>query len=232
VTFCDETLTDVCRFLTTSGISSFPEKWIENIHLYYDVLCAQNTKTNLTSITDFDEFLVKHIADSLLVVSVLPTITTHALNIADVGSGAGFPGVPLALTFPNLKLTEIDSVKKKTNFTQQLVVDLHLNNCQTVLGRARELTRMPEFKETFDIVLARAVSDAASLIRECHRFLKTDGGSLILYKTPKSIAIEQSGGLREAKKRNLTISESAIFTLPRDFGERQFLIIKHCNPIG
>jgi 16S rRNA (guanine527-N7)-methyltransferase len=228
MTFCDETLTDFSRFLTTIGISSFPKKWVENIDLYYDFLYAQNTKKNLTSITNFDEFLVKHIVDSLLVVSVLPTITTEGLKIADVGSGAGLPGVPLALTFPNLKLTEIDSVRKKTNFTRQLVDDLHLNNCQTVLGRARELSRMPEFKGKCDIVLARAVSNAASLIRECHRFLKSNGGLMILYKTPKSIALERSEGTREARKRNLTVRESAVFTLPRGFGERQFLIVKSC----
>ena len=221
-----QTIVDVCRFLTTMGMSSFPEKWAENIHLYHDSLCAQNAKTNLTRITSFDEFLVKHIADSLIVVSVLPAISTYELNIADVGSGAGFPGVPLALTFPDLNLTTIDSVKKKTSFIQQLVANLHLKNCQTVLGRARELSRMPEFKERFDIVLARAVSDTASLIRECHQMLKKDGGSLILYKTPKSIASERSEGLSEAKKRNLTISESAVYALPGDFGERQFLIIR------
>ncbi len=219
-------VTPILPFISSLNIAALPENWDEKIRKFYRILIKQNESFNLTRITHPDDFLFKHIADSLLIVSILPEIRTAPWSIADIGCGAGFPGIPLALTFPKLNLTEIDSSRKKVNFTETLATGLGLDNCRSAWGQARELSRSADFQGKFDLVIARAVKDTAYQIREFSRFVKADGGRLVSYKTPRTIERERLAVIHEAKKFRYTAETSPILELPNDYGQRQFWVLK------
>jgi len=215
---------ELLRYLTTLDIQP-PDGWEERIGALHGQLVAANQRTNLTRVTDLEDFLVKHVADSLLVVAAWPAIRDAELRIADVGCGGGFPGLPLALTFPRLALTEIDSSAKKIACVAKMIEDLELSRCRAIAGRARELARRDELRETFHLVLARAVSDTPRLIKECRRFLTPEHGALIAYKTPKHVDEERELVARESTKAGLDARVSEVYRLPGDHGERQFWIL-------
>ncbi len=219
-------LEDAYPLLKTLGIAIQPQHWQEQICRFHNYLCRGNKKVNLTRITAFNDYVVKHIIDSLLLANYMPEITTQPLAIADVGCGAGFPGVPLAISYPNLTLTEIDSVNKKYVFVRQLVNELNLENCIPHRGRANELAPTSEFKYKFDFVTARAVANAPTLMQDCKLFLKKSG-MLVLYKTPKKIKEEMDDVRKEAVKLNMVVNVSPEYNLPSDMGKRQFLSIGH-----
>ncbi len=207
------------------SISTPPQQWQNQILRCHEFLCRENKKVNLTRITSFNDYLVKHIIDSLLLAAYMPEITSKKLNIADVGCGAGFPGVPMAVSYPNLTLTEIDSVNKKYLFVEQLIRELKLKNCISTRGRAGELALKTAFKYQFDIVIARAVTDAATMMIDCNFFLRRPDGVLIFYKTPKKIKEEISDVNKQAEMLKMTATLSPEFNLPHDMGKRQFLVI-------
>ncbi len=134
---------------------------------FYRELVAGNQKFNLTAITDHEGVQTKHFLDSLV---GLPLLRQHWQEIAtpprrclDVGTGAGFPGIPLKIAWPALAWTLLDSTGKKVTFLRQLVGDLHLTDVGVVQGRAEELGRQEAFREQFDLVTARAVAPLSSL---------------------------------------------------------------------
>lgn len=214
-------------FLNSIEISQVPKNWNSHIQDLFQFVNQSNEYLNLTRITSFNEFLYKHIADSLLLRAAFPSIESRTLNVADVGCGAGFPGVPLALTFTDSKFTEIESNRRKGVFVDSLINFLDLKNCTAIVGRARELGRVDRFRNQFDLVLTRAVKDTAYLIGECRRLLRHPNGTLIAYKTPAGIRKEREHAKREANKHGLRLIESPIYTLPEDCGERQFFIISN-----
>ncbi len=220
-------LEETFPILKTLGIAIQPHRWQEQICRYHEFLCQENQKVNLTRITSFNDYMIKHVIDSLLLAVYLPTIISKPHEIADVGCGAGFPGVPLAISYPNLRLTEIDSVNKKFIFVQQLVKELNLENCIPQRGRAKELALTSEFKYKFDLVTARAVTNAPTVMQDCNLFLKKQSGILVLYKTPKKIEEEMDDVKSEAVKLQMTVTVSPKYDLPCDFGKRQFLVIGH-----
>ena len=218
---------ELLSFFNSFGLTHLPTGWQSRIRDVFKFITAANENVNLTRITSFNEFLVKHIADSLLLRAIVPRIGTQPLAIADVGCGAGFPGIPLALTFPESTYTEIDSNTKKSVFVETLIESLNLKNCNRICGRGRELARRPQFRGKFDIVLARAVKETSYLITECRHFVRQHTGMLVAYKTPSSIEKERAPAERMATKFRLQLIESPIFKLPDNFGERQFFLIKN-----
>lgn len=187
----------------------------------YAALVAANRDVNLTRLTDRADFWYKHVADSLLALAVWPAPRETPLTVMDVGCGAGFPGLPLALALPAAQFTEVDSTRKKVDFVAGAIARLGLTNCTALAGRARELARLPAHHERYAVVLARAVADGATLVRECRHLLARAGGVLLAYKTPEAIAAEQELLAREAAKAGLVVSLSPVFTLPGDAGRRQ-----------
>ena len=148
-----------------------------------------NKHINLTRITGKEEFDLKHAADSLVIARFFPEITKGVHRIADLGCGAGFPSLVLALAYPELQITAIDSTQKKLRFVESAAQTLGLTNLKTVHGRIEELNRQPEFRHHFDIVTARAVAESPKLAKAASGF-PARGGRFIFYKTPGQAAEE------------------------------------------
>lgn len=222
----DHQLRILTDFLDSIDLPDLPSSWTDIIIDLFRAVTEANKTINLTKIVDLDDYLIKHIADSLLIRRVVPEIGNGPLQLADVGCGAGFPGIPIALTFAHTHCVEIDSARRKVIFVQGLIRQLELVNCVTVCGRARELSLHPDYRECFDIVVARAVKETSTLIRECRKFLRPNGGRLICYKTPAMMEKERDLVNREAAKYHLIVSASDVYDLPDDRGKRQFWIIE------
>lgn len=210
-------------WLEAHGLS-LPGCWKEQVEKLRRAVVAANERVNLTRITGERDFLAKHIADSLLIAFAYPRLRTEPLAIADIGCGAGFPGLPLAITFPSSRVTEVDSAAKKVSEVERIIGELEIGNARTVHARGRELAHRSEHERAYDLVVSRAVSDTPSLLRECRRLVRP-GGSLVVYKTPGQAREEKALTEREAAKHGLLPELSIAWTLPQSDGERCFWII-------
>lgn len=189
----------------------------EQLRLY---LCECNEHVNLTRLTSENDFYFKHVADSLSIAAVFPEIAAESFKIADIGCGAGFPSLILALAFPQLQITAIDSIGKKINFVRNAAKLLQLNNLTAIHGRSVELNCKKEFQGKFDIVTARAVAPSPKIYREASKFIHRRG-RFIFYKTPIQ-AEEEKNDL--SKSKEICWSNTPVFTLPGDAGERLFTV--------
>lgn len=178
--------------------------------IYLKELLAWNKKYNLTAITDPEEIRIKHFEDSL---ALLQAIQLTNQSVIDVGTGAGFPGIPLKIVCPGIKLTLLEATKKKVEFLKHIVSALNLADVEIIRGRAEEIAKGK--RETFDIVVSRAVAKLNVLCEYCLPFVKI-GGMFVAYKEKKveeevakaSKAIEILGGrLKEIKKVKLPNSD-------------------------
>lgn len=186
------------------------------------LLKEANQTTNLTRITEPADFALKHAADSLAVARFFPEFACEKLAVADIGCGAGFPSLILALAFPQLTVTAIDSTAKKTAFVRQAAAALQLKNLTVVTGRSCELNRKAEFQHAFDRVTARAVAASDVLSCDASKFLRP-GGKFVFYKTPEQAAEEvprlRAGTAKTKRKWQVT----APFELPENAGTRLFV---------
>lgn len=146
---------------------------------YYEYLIEKNKVMNLTAITDFDEVIVKHFLDSLSLVKVL---NLSDQTLIDVGTGAGFPGIPLKIAFPSLHVTLFDSLQKRVHFLNDVIELLHLDNITAVHGRAEDFGNKKEFRQQFDICVSRAVANLSTLSEYCLPFVSVDG-QFVSYKS-------------------------------------------------
>jgi 16S rRNA (guanine527-N7)-methyltransferase len=201
-----------------------PAGWSERIERLHALLVEANARLNLTRLEGRDDFLWKHVADSLLVARAWPAIARDPLRVADVGCGGGFPGLPLAITFGGLRVAEIDSSRKRIAAVERFIAELGLSRCEALAARARELGRRAGSSGAFDLVLARAVGATADLVKECRRLL-APGGALILYKTPAQAAEEAGEAERAARKAGLELRHSEVLELPGGRGTRQFAVV-------
>ena len=156
----------------------------EKLDRYAELLVEWNQKMNLTAITKPEDIVLKHFADSLTALTVLPKQLN--LSLIDVGTGAGFPGIPLAILRPDMRLTLLDSLNKRLIFLQEVCAALHIP-AQTVHDRAEEGGRQPQLRERFDVATARAVAALPVLAEYCLPFVKP-GGCFIAMKGPESDA--------------------------------------------
>lgn len=148
------------------------EKQGEKLIDYMDQLLEKNKYINLTRITDEDEFIKLHILDSL---TLLKLIRNSRVNILDVGTGGGFPGIPLAILLEDAKITLMDSTKKKLNVVNDIAKELEINNIEILHGRAEELGQDLNYRELYEVVTSRAVANLTLLSEYCLPLTKLGG---------------------------------------------------------
>ncbi|MEC0226803.1 16S rRNA (guanine(527)-N(7))-methyltransferase RsmG [Paenibacillus alba] len=146
---------------------------LDQFEQYYKTLVAWNEKMNLTGITEREQVYLKHFYDSLSV--SFNFSMDSVMSLADIGSGAGFPSIPLKIAFPYLKVTIVDSLNKRILFLKEIVNLLGLTDMDCVHGRAEDIARLPKYRDQFDLVTARAVARLQVLNEFCLPFVKKEG---------------------------------------------------------
>jgi 16S rRNA (guanine527-N7)-methyltransferase len=194
---------------------------VEQFSKYFKFLNEFNSHTNITRIAP-EEIPLLHFYDSLTLSKFLDLSAVKTL--IDIGSGAGFPGVPLKIIFPNLKVTLVDSKRKKTNFLNELIEILELENIEAVHGRAEDLGKDKKYRESFELVTVRAVSETKDLVKLVLPFIY-ENGSIILYKGPKAES-ELENAKPELKRYKLK-AELYSFSLPGSGQKRVLLELRH-----
>lgn len=198
------------------------EKQMEQFLQYYELLVEKNKVMNLTAITEFDEVVEKHFLDS---VSLTKQLDLHQpLKVLDLGTGAGFPGIPLKIVFPELEITLMDSLNKRVLFLQDVISSLQLQNIEAVHGRAEEAAKNKKYRESFDLCVSRAVANISTLSEYCLPFVKI-GGSFISYKS-STIEDELEDGKKGIAILGGKVKDVYKFTLPDSELQRSFVIIE------
>jgi len=159
------------------------EKQLAQFYRYYEMLIDWNEKINLTAITEFEEVLKKHFLDSISIGRIIGQ--DESVSLLDIGTGAGFPGIPIKIAFPNIKVTLLDSLNKRVNFLNEVIKELQLEDICALHGRAEDFAKKKEMREQFDYCVSRAVANLSSLCEFCLPYVKV-GGSFVSYKSGKA----------------------------------------------
>lgn len=173
-------LTKLYNGLDSLGIE-YNDNKISQLITFYEMVVEKNKVMNLTGITEFDEFVYKHFLDSLILEKAFPQIKNN-ISVIDVGTGAGFPGIPLAIIYDNAEFTLIDSLNKRVNFLNEVITALSIENVNAVAGRAEELGKNSLYREQYDLCVTRAVAEINLLSEYTLPFVKV-GGKCIPYKS-------------------------------------------------
>lgn len=173
------------------------EKQIDQFYEYYRFLLQWNEVMNLTAITQLEEVVTKHFVDSLSLVKAVDREMLCELNVLDLGTGAGFPGIPLKIAFPSMKIVLMDSLNKRIKFLNDVISKLELHDIYAIHGRAEDYGRDNEYREQFDLCVSRAVANLSTLSEYCIPFVKIKG-IFIPYKSGNvEEEIRQSKGALE-----------------------------------
>jgi 16S rRNA (guanine527-N7)-methyltransferase len=162
---------------------------LDQFQTYYEHLVDWNRRVNLTAITNYEEVQVKHFVDSLTIVLALegPAWVNGSFALLDIGTGAGMPGIPLKIVHPEARLVLLDSVAKKTAFLQHIVKELGLAETEIITERAEGIAHLPDYRERFDLVVCRAVSQLTTVAELTLPFCRIGGLAVV----PKKAGIER-----------------------------------------
>lgn len=198
---------------------------LEKFDRYMQLLLEWNKKMNLTAITEPDQIVIEHFMDSISLLKL--DIIEKYKNIIDVGTGAGFPGLPLKIMVPEIQIVLLDSLRKRTEFLQKVVEDLQLEGVSIIHGRAEDMGRREEYREKFDIVVSRAVAPLRILLEYCVPFVKLDG-YFVSYKGPAAYSeIEEAqNALKELKVKNLHLEQ---IDIPYSEKQHNLIIIQKAS---
>ncbi len=195
---------------------------------YYEMLVEWNKVMNLTGITEYEEVNEKHFVDSISIVKSVDM--NNVKSVIDIGTGAGFPGIPLKIVFPHLKITLLDSLNKRINFLNAVIEKIGLEDIETIHGRAEDFARKPEYREQYDLCVSRAVANLSTLSEYCLPFVKING-QFVSYKSGE---IETE--LKEAKTAINVLggktADTIKFQLPGSDISRSFVKIKKVKSTG
>ncbi len=186
------------------------EKQIQQFLCYYEMLVEWNQMMNLTAITEYEDVLKKHFVDSLSLVKAVDLAGN--LKLIDVGTGAGFPGLALKIAFPGLKVTLLDTLNKRVQFLNEVIDRLNLGEVEAIHGRAEDLARDKDFRESYDICVSRAVANLSTLAEYCLPFVRL-GGSFVPYKSEK-ISQELASAENALSLLGGKVSDQKAFYLP------------------
>lgn len=201
---------------------SLSEKQIEQFQIYYEYLMEVNQVMNLTAITEKDEVIQKHFLDSLSIVQLINF--NQIEKIIDVGTGAGFPGIPLKIAFPHLQVTLMDSLNKRVKFLKETGEKIGVKDMTIIHSRAEELGKNKEHREKYDICVSRAVANLSTLSEYCLPFVRL-GGYFISYKG-NHISEESREASHAIEKLGGKIEKQLEFQLPESDIERTFVQVK------
>ncbi len=201
---------------------------LKKFELYYSLLLSWNEKMNLTAITEVEEVYTKHFYDSLTLAIAHPQIAGD-YKLIDIGSGAGFPGIPLKIMFPQLQITFLDSLQKRVHYLETVCKELELEGCTFVHGRAEDLAHKAEYREQYDYAVARAVAKLAVLNELCLPFVKV-GGTFFAMKGP-DVDLEVTESSKSLKVFKSTITKIHSLDLPDNQGKRSIIRIKKMGPM-
>lgn len=203
---------------------------INQFYQYYELLDEWNKVMNLTAITDQNEVITKHFVDSLALVKAMGEISTKEFKIIDIGTGAGFPGIPLKIAFPQLKITLMDSLNKRIKFLNEVIEQLGLKEITAVHSRAEDLGRDKDYREQYDLSVSRAVANLSTLSEYCMPFVKP-GGFFISYKSGK-IEEELSSAKHAIFLLGGKVNRIESFTLDGAEAERTLIKIEKVSEIS
>ncbi len=198
------------------------ERQLQQFHIFYEMLIEKNKVMNLTGITDKGEVICKHFVDSVILMK--EHCFENISSCMDVGTGAGFPGIPLAIMNPGIRFVLLDSLNKRIQFILEVRDVLGLTNLEAYHGRAEDFGRMPEYREQFDICVSRAVANLSSLCEFCIPFVKPSG----YFVSYKSQGVEEE--MNTAKNAVCLLGgkyEDVIsFSLPGTDISRSFVVVQ------
>lgn len=207
----------------TEGQVLLTDVQLAQFEQYYDRLIEKNKVMNLTAITEREDVILKHFIDSLALAGYVK-LWEKEYKIIDVGTGAGFPGIPLKIAFPNLQVTLFDSLNKRIKFLQEMIDTLKLKEITAVHGRAEEGARDKNMREKYDFSVSRAVANMAVLSEYCIPFVKV-GGYFIPYKTG-TVEEEITQGKKAIQILGGKIEKIEKLMLPDSDISRSFVFIK------
>lgn len=194
------------------------EEQLNKLDKFYKLLIDWNKKINLTTITNYDDVYLKHFYDSLTLIKEVDL--TKNLNMCDVGSGAGFPGVVLKICFPNLKITLVDSLQKRVNYLNEIIKELNLKNIIAIHSRMEEYSKTHE--EEFDIITARAVANLNVLLEISMKALKINGHLVLMKANCEEEITNSKKALQTLNGELYNINK---FSLPKENSNRTIINI-------